>query len=269
MSQPRHFVVAAALLATAACGTEPTTTISENGGVIRFETHEITAESRSCIESEAKCARVRLKSIETTGGGTDSARGNIEIYLLHDLVSRMRSLLPEEVGNPINNPEELAAAFLAEHRTFVEAFPDATAEWFVEITAAAITNTPVVATIDITEFAYTGGAHPNTRRRLVSFDVQSGQLLGIEDLTTDIDTLTSITERQFRVDQGLGPDDDLEAAGFWFPEGGFTLPDNLGVTADGLIFHWDAYEIAPYSMGPIEVTVPAAELNPIVNQNYW
>lgn len=269
MSQTRHLIVAAALLAVVACGTEKANTVDDDGGAIRFSTHEISAESRTCVESEATCARVHLEFIETTGGGTEAARGNIEIYLLHDLVSRMRSLLPEAVGNSINNPEGLAAAFLAEHRAFVEAFPDATAGWSVEITASAIASTPTVATIDITEFAYTGGAHPNTRRRLVSFDVQSGQLLGIEDLTTDIDTLTSITERQFRVDQGLGPDDDLEAAGFWFPEGGFTLPDNLGVTADGLIFHWDAYEIAPYSMGPIEVTVPAADLNPIVDKHYW
>ena len=269
MSQPRNLIVTVALFVVAACGTEQTNTIPENGGAIRFNLHEISAESRACVESEAKCARVKLKTIKTTGGGTEAARDNIDLYLLHDLVSRMRSLLPEEVGNPINNAEELAAAFLAEHRVFAEAFPDATAEWIVEITASSITNTPAVATIDITEFAYTGGAHPNTRRRLVSFDVESGQLLGIDDLTTDIDTLTSLTARQLRVDQGLEPDDDLEAAGFWFPEEGFALPDNLGITADGIIFHWDAYEIAPYSMGPIDVTVPASELETVLSADYW
>ncbi len=269
MFHSRHLIVSAVFLAVLACGTDPTVPIDENGGAIRFTLREISAESRACVESEAKCARVKLKTIATTGGGTEAARDNIDIYLIHDLVSRMRSLLPDEVGNPINNAEELAAAFLAEHRAFVEAFPDATAEWSVEISASAITNTPIVATIDITEFAYTGGAHPNTRRRLVSFDVESGQLLGVDDLTTEIDSLTSLTERQLRVDRGLGPDDDLEAAGFWFPEEGFTLPDNLGITAEGIIFHWDAYEIAPYSMGPIDVTVPAAALNPIIAKHYW
>lgn len=269
MSTPRHIAAVTSLLLIAACGAEQPTTAPENGGALRFKTHEISAESRACAESESKCARVKLTSIATTGGGTEAARDNVDLFLLHDLVSRMRSLLPEEVGNPINSPEELAAAFLAEHRAFVVAFPDATAEWFVEITAAAITSTPAVATLDITEFAYTGGAHPNTRRRLASFDVESGRLLGAHDLTTDVDALTSLAERQFRVDRGLGPDDDLEAAGFWFPEEGFSLPDNLGIIPDGVIFHWDAYEIAPYSTGPIEVIVPAAELNPIANKNYW
>lgn len=269
MSHSRLFVIAIALFVAAACGTEQTNTVLENGGAIRFKIHEISAESRDCAESVAKCARVKLTTIETTGGGTEAARDNIDLYQLHDLVSRMRSLLPEEVGNPISNPEELAAAFLAEHRAFVESFPDATAEWSVEIKASAITNTPAVTTIDISEFAYTGGAHPNTRRRLVSFDVESGQLLGVDDLTTDIGALTSLAEGQLRADRGLGPDGDLEAAGFWFPEEGFTLPDNLGITTDGIVFHWDAYEIAPYSMGPIDVTVPAAELDLIVEKRYW
>ena len=269
MSQPRHLAVATSLLFIAACGTEQPKTVPENGGAVRFKTHEISAASRACAESEARCARVKLAFIETTGGGTEAVRDNIDLYQLHDLVSRMRSLLPEEVGNPINNPEQLAAAFLAEHRAFVEAFPDATAEWFVEITAAMITSTPLVATIDITEFAYTGGAHPNTRRRLVSFDVESGRLIGAGDLTTDIDTLTSLAERRFRVDRGLGPDDDLEAAGFWLPEEGFRLSENLGIIPEGVIFHWDAYEIAPYSMGPIDVIVPAEQLTAIVDQKYW
>ena len=269
MSRLRHFIVAATLLVVVGCGTESTNTIPENGGAIRFNLHEISAQSGDCAESEKRCARVTLKTMETTGGGTEAARDNIDLYLLHDLVSRMRSLLPEDVGSPINNAEELAAAFLAEHRAFVAAFPNATAGWYVEITASAITSTPTMATIDITEVAYTGGAHPNTRRRLVSFDIESGRLLGVDDLTSDIDSLTSLTERQLRADRGLGPDDDLAMAGFWFPEKGFSLPDNLGITTDGIIFHWDAYEIAPYSMGPIDVTVPAKQLSAIVDQKYW
>ncbi len=269
MFQARHPAVAAALVFVAACAAEPPKTTPENGGAVRFKAREISAESRGCVDSDAKCARVTLKSIAAIGGGTDAVRDNIDLYLLHDLVSRMRSLLPEEVGNPIDKPEELAAAFLAEHRAFVEAFPDATAAWNVDITATAITSTPAVVTIEITEFAYTGGAHPNTRRRLVSFDVESGRLLGVDDVTTDLGTLASLAERRFRADRGLGPDDDLEAAGFWFPEEGFTLPDNLGITDDGIVFHWDAYEIAPYSTGPIDVTVSAEDLRPIVLKNYW
>lgn len=70
MSRLRHFSVAATLLIVVACGTESTNTIPENGGAIRFNLHEISAQSSDCAESEDRCARVTLKTMETTGGGT-------------------------------------------------------------------------------------------------------------------------------------------------------------------------------------------------------
>lgn len=43
----------------------------------------------------------------------------------------------------------------------------------------------------------------------------------------------------------------------------------LFVVSAGIVFHWDAYEIAPYSMGPIDVTVPASELETVLSADYW
>lgn len=262
------------ILLCVACGAPPTdgptvASVPVDGGAIRFNLSEVSAESRECAESDARCARVDLRSLETIDGGTKSVRENIDLFMSDDLVSRMRSYLPEEVGNGLNDVERLAGAFLAEHQGFLADFPDASAEWFIEITATPIYNTPEVATIDIAESAYTGGAHPNSHRRLVSFDVATGALLGVEDLTTDVAGLSSLVERQLRADRGLDADDDLGTAGFWFPEEGFTLPDNVGVVPEGLRFHWDAYEIAPYSMGVIDVMVPSGELTGIVDRSFW
>jgi hypothetical protein len=44
--------------------------------------------------------------------------------------------------------------------------------------------------------------------------------------------------------------------------------DNIGVVADGLLIHWDPYAIAPYSMGPIDVLIPAAQLDGLVDRSY-
>lgn len=261
-------------LLVAACGApstgvQPMDATPADGGPIRFNPREISAESRDCGEPGGKCARIKVNFPETTDGGTAAVRENIDLFIEHDLVSRMRGLVPEDVGNGIGNVEGLAGAFLAQFRAFVAEFPDATAEWFVEIAATPIYSTSEVATIDINETAYTGGAHPNSRRRLVSFDLATGQLLGVDDLTAEFAELTSLVEHHFRIAQGLESDADLAVAGFWFPEEGFSLPDNVGVVSDGLLFHWDAYEIAPYSMGPIDVTVPVAELAVLVDRSYW
>lgn len=262
------------ILLFAACGPQSTdvaigTAEPTNGGAVRFNATAVSAESGDCTESPVRCARVEVRSLETAGGGTEIVRDNIDLYLSHDIVARMRGFVPEEIGNRLADVERLAAAFLAEHRAFVEDFPDATAAWSIEITARSIYNTPVVTTIGIDETSYTGGAHPNSRLRLASFDVTTGQLLGIDDLAVDIAALTALVEQRLRFDRGLADGDDLASAGFWIPEDGLTLPDNLGVVADGLLVHWDAYEIAPYSMGAIDVRVPSGELEGIVDRDYW
>jgi hypothetical protein len=263
----------AAVVFAAACGS-PTTEIAEiggppDGGAVLFAPREISAESGECAVDDSRCARVEVQTLRTAAGGTEAVRENIDVFLEHDLISRMRSVVPEDAGNRAVTADALAAEFLAQHRAFVADFPDATAGWSFEVSVDAVTNTETVVTLDITEFTFTGGAHPNTRRRLVSFDVATGRLLDAADLTRDVDELAARVEAQLRSDRGLGPEDDLEAAGFWLPEGGFSLPDNVAVVADGIHVHWDAYEIAPYAMGPIDVVVPVSELAAIAEPSYW
>lgn len=275
MTRPdRQMLVALVVCAAAACGPPPTEHPNAaedpaDGGAVRFEPCRVSAESTECAATDSRCARVDVRSLEAVDGGSQRVRNNINTFLDHDMVSRMRSFVPEEVGAGLDDVERLAGAFLAEHRAFVTEFPEATSRWFIEITATSIFNTPAIATLEIAETAFTGGAHPNSRRRLVSFEVSTGQLLGVRDLTTDTAGLTTLVERRLRADLGLGADGDLTAAGIWLPEEGFTLPDNVAVVSEGLRFHWDAYEIAPYSMGPIDVTVATGDVVGVVDRDFW
>ncbi|HSL18196.1 MAG TPA: DUF3298 domain-containing protein [Methylomirabilota bacterium] len=236
---------------------------------VRFETREVNATSADCGTAGAPCARVEITLAQPVSGGTQEVRDNLEMYSRHWVVSRLREQLGDGVGDKTGAMDDLAAAFLARHLVFTAEFQDAAADWFIEVDAEPLYSSARVATLDLSISSYTGGAHPNARRRLVSFAVPSGQLLGADDLTTDTDALTAAVERRFREQRGLGPADDIEAAGFWLSDGRFTLPDNLGVVADGLLVHWDAYEIAPYSMGPTTVQVPKEDLDGIVTLDVW
>jgi hypothetical protein len=254
----------------AACGAPPPPADSPGaGGAVQYRGRTLSAGEGDCDGSLPTCATVRVDYIEAVAGGSALVRDNVDIFIHHSVVSRLRAYLPEEVGDEINGADGLAAAFLAQHRAFIADFPDAAARWFIEIAVSAPHNTPDVTTLDLTESAFTGGAHPNSRRQLASFDVAGGRLLGIGDLTGDVDELTAVVERAFRLERGLGPDDDLGTAGFWFPEDVFTLTENVGVVAEGLLFCWNDYEIAPHSMGTTVVLVPAADLEGIVTRRLW
>lgn len=276
MSQKRPlvlFALAAVAVSASCAGPEtpepPEPPAASDEAAVQFETREVSAASSGCDTPGEACARVSVVLAETVGGGGQDVRENLDIYSRHWVVSRLREHLRDGVGEQTGAIEDLAAAFLAQHRAFTADFPDAAADWFIEVEAEPLLSSAEVATLDLSISAYTGGAHPNARRQLVSFAVPTGQLLGADDLTADVGALTAAVERRFRVQRGLGPDDDLEAAGFWLSDGRFILPDNLGLTADGLLVHWDAYEIAPYSMGPTTVEVPKEDLEGIVRPDLW
>lgn len=275
MGVTRSTVVAIAVTTVlASCGAPsppdaPADGPAPDDAAVRFETREVVARSTSCEHDGAACARFHVVIAEPASGGSEDVRDNLDMYARHWLVSRLREHLSDGAGGASGSFDDLAAAFLAQHLAFTAEFPEAPAEWFIEAAAEPIHSSAKVATLDLSVAAYTGGAHPNSQRRLVSFAVPSGQLLGADDLTPDVAELTAAVEERFRDQRGLGADDDLEAAGFWFPGGTFELPDNLGVVADGLLVHWNAYEVAPYSMGPTTVLVPASDLADIVTLDVW
>jgi len=263
-----------AVFLCAACGAGPTDSPPEldeleDGGPVVFTSRAISAESAECADNTAHCARVSVDTIATSGGGTENVRDNIDLFVIHHLISRLRSFVPEEIGNRFTGADELIAAFLGEHRVFVSDFPETAAVWTIEISTEVLHNTAEVSTISVSETAYTGGAHPNSHRRLASFDVATGQLLGIDDLTIEVPELTARAVKTLRSVQGLEPDADLGAAGFWLEGEDLPLPDNIGVVAAGLLIHWDPYVIAPYSMGPIEIVIPIEELGGIIDSRYW
>jgi len=264
-------LVVAAVLAGCAAPREPAPLgdHSSGGGAVRFQSREVRAASPGCGTPDTPCARLTVVLAEPTDGGSEELRENLDTYARHWVVSHLRQHLADDTGRSTASLDQLAAAFLAQHRAFVEEFPDASADWYVEIEVAPLHSTAKVATLDLSISSYTGGAHPNTERQLVSFTVDGGRLLGTDDLTTDLDALTAVVERRFREARELTPDEDLESAGFWLTDGRFTLPDNLGVVADGLLVHWNAYEIAPYSMGPTTALVPVGDLDGIVTLDLW
>jgi hypothetical protein len=56
----------------------------------------------------------------------------------------------------------------------------------------------------------------------------------------------------------LSPGEPL-SAGYYF-DNSVEVPANFFLGPEGVGFHWDPYEIAPYAVGPVEVVVPYNQL---------
>lgn len=137
--------------------------------------------------------------------------------------------------------------------------------WEIDIKGDTICSNPHFLTVGLETYAYTGGAHPNTYRTLLSFDRHTGQPLHLTDLVTDTTGLLPLVEQAFRAKQGVRSDQSLEEEGYFLQEGRFFLPENVAAGRDGLIFYYNPYEIAAYAFGPIEVVVPYKKLKTLLN----
>jgi hypothetical protein len=107
---------------------------------------------------------------------------------------------------------------------------------------------------------YTGGAHGMREREYFVIDSAEKRRLFPEDLFTESakEPLKALVEDALRSYSKLSPGEPL-SAGYYFDDS-VEVPENFFLNSEGVGFHWNPYEIAPYSVGPLEVVIPYKRL---------
>lgn len=114
-------------------------------------------------------------------------------------------------------------------------------------------------------YAYLGGAHGNSNRRLYNFDLKNAHIITENEIFISdyFSTLTQfIKEELLEQSAEVGSVADLNDLDFWEEE--IRPNNNFYVSEEGLVYVFNPYEIAPYSMGQIEVTLPYDKLKPLM-----
>jgi hypothetical protein len=111
-----------------------------------------------------------------------------------------------------------------------------------------------------------GAPHPNTYSRTVTYDLEAGSDVRLEQLflsgSNYLETIANYCIAQLR-SRNIGFDEG-------FSSGAQPLPENYGswnVTPAGLLITFDSYQVAAYAAGPQEEVIPYAELKPIIDPN--
>jgi hypothetical protein len=154
--------------------------------------------------------------------------------------------------------------FEGNYTAFKRDVPSAPGCWEIGIEGDSVMSTPKVLFYQLNHFAFTGGAHPNSFRAFYAFDQKTGKELEIKSFVKDTAALTILVEKHFRKLEKLTPGADLEKSGYFLLNHRFALPVNYVFTREGLLFYYNAYEIAPYARGVIKFVIPYTELDGIV-----
>ena len=214
----------------------------------------------NCDSANAGCASVLFEFPQIKYAISSSVKDSISNYFLDEFLNTYGG------GDEIKSLDKLANSMFKDYQTLSRDFPDTRQSWEIQGTASLIYNDNFIVSVQTDIYLYTGGAHPNSQTNYANFNSKNGKRILLADILNEnfIKELNIIAEKIFRGDNNFTSEQSLEEEGYWFFDNKFSLNENFGIKNDGLVFYFNSYEIAPYSMGPTEVFVPYADIENLI-----
>ncbi|MBJ6368259.1 DUF3298 and DUF4163 domain-containing protein [Snuella sedimenti] len=183
----------------------------------------------------------------------------------HPISKHINSIIKKEVtsalqidspNNSAGSIEDNIIAFNNAFNTFKNEFPESAQQWEAQIDGDLMFQSQEIISIAITSYINTGGAHGNTKISFLNFNAKTGETLNNIDLFKDLGSFKKVAKAHFK-STVLNKDITIDSKNF-------TLPNQIGFSEEGLILLYNTYEIAPYSTGIIEFTIPYHEIDTLL-----
>lgn len=115
---------------------------------------------------------------------------------------------------------------------------------------------------------YTGGAHGIYMTTFLNFDLGLMRPLRLDDLFVGDyqEPLTDLIWNQLMADNGAKTRAELEDMGYG-STGEIAATENFYLNKDGITFYYNVYDITPYAMGPVVVSLPFQMLEHMLGSN--
>lgn len=208
-------------------------------------------------------------------GGDEAVIAKINEYMANLPIQGLNSVADPEgspEANTSKNLDNAAAAFFASVTDAQKEMPEApNMVYTYEALGDTMLISPIVISLYYNEATYTGGAHGNYNTFFYNFDATTGKLLTHSDFVKDTLALNKLAEIKFREEEtSMAKENGMEfkMEDYFFPGGKFILPNNIGITKEGLRLLYNPYEVASYARGMIVLDIPWRELKDIVVEKY-
>ncbi len=234
------FIVAA--LCWAQCKTEPKAPAAAAAPV--FGHSEFTKTDGDC---NTRCARFNV-SYPMIAEGTPALRDSVKRWVAQSVAAM--SAQGEEGPAPDLTIEESA-------NTFIEAFKGYNGIGSYEFEArdtVLMANAQFVA-LRLDMYIFTGGAHPNTSSQLAVFDANTGATVPMDKFIKDQKSILPLLDLAYRAEK-----QEAFAEGNAYMDSTILFPAQCAFTEKGVLFHYNTYEIAPYSMGAADIFMTWTDL---------
>lgn len=179
---------------------------------------------------------------------------SINAYVDNYIIGILKSNMNEEDTAKAQSINSASRAFIKSCKSDIieirKENPDWEQVWFCEIIGNVEMHSDKFFTLRFKHNAFTGGAHGEYGESYATFNLKTGKVLCWQDIIAQPDKFKSLAELRFKQVNGIPPFQKLsEEEGFFFENNTFQLPENFGLSSDGLILYYQPYEVAPYSFG--------------------
>lgn len=221
-------------------------------------------DKKFCI-SEDMCATFQVSVPQLTGGDstvTKIVNRSVQSYVLSTVGAN--ESLPFVVAM-----DSAAIHFIDDFKKMREENPDVPMGFSMEIKGSTLMLTTKIATMQLDGYSFMGGAHPNPFNTIVSYDlVNKGKALTVSELVSDTNAVRPMLEAGYKEAKGLKPDGDVKE--LIYPElSQLPMPANVAVLPQGIIFYYNAYEVAAYAIGPTEIILTWEQLGALADRKKW
>jgi hypothetical protein len=212
-----------------ACQSEPPILTSKSFGQLEGDCNQ------ACVEF-----KLRYPVVE---GGSPALQDSVRLWV--ENVVRNYSVSTEEEPSKPMSFEEAAAGFIQLWKMDEMGMSYA---FEVTDTVLALTDRYISLRLDI--YQYSGGAHPNSSSEFGVFEVKTGKMIPFSAYIKDQTAILPMLDVAYRAEK-----QEAFEAGFQY-EGEseqISFPTQCAPTPEGVLFHYNTYEIAPYALGDADI----------------
>ena len=212
---------------------------------LTFETQKFS--KKSALPCTEQCPQVNV-SIPIAKNGIAADSINAKVF------QTLTSIIYfGEKPTTSKNYEELLGSFIKSYDKLKRDAPDEIFPWEGEVKGQISYQSDQVLNIEINHYIFTGGAHGYSGKRSLLFHPETGKTITPAEIINDTTAFKRFAEKQFRAKYAIPEGTPINSKGLMFEDEKFQFPQNIFFTKQGLLFYYNAYEIASYAEGAQEL----------------
>lgn len=231
----------------------------------------LSVEKRVALTADTNSPAYEMKlNVKYVKEGSDEMRKSVndaitaKIFNLHNVDIKMAvdSFVNENTQTYINDMRPL----YEEDKRDIDKRP--IYEYAADINTRTEDGKEGVVTYFINMYNFTGGAHGLTQLLTLNFDKATGRTITLEDVLVVgyKQKLNEMLQKALMEEADCKDINELHDKGYLFSMEMYPS-NNFVLGKDGITFIYNPYEIAPYALGRIELTISYSTLEPIMKKN--